>query len=75
MPSSTTITFKLNQSEKVLLEIYDLEGKRIQTMVNATLGVKSHQYTFDGEALPAGAYIYRLKVGDLVESGKLILSK
>lgn len=69
-----TIKFKLNHPEKVLLEIYDLDGKCIQTMVNATLDVRSHQYSFDGEAFPAGIYFYRLQVGEHVESGKLILA-
>ncbi len=72
---STTITFKLKEPKKVLLEIYDLDGKCIQTLVNATLDVQSHQYSFKGATFPAGIYFYRLRVGEHIESGKLILSK
>ncbi|MEZ4887088.1 MAG: T9SS type A sorting domain-containing protein [Chitinophagales bacterium] len=58
-----TIQFELQQSALTKLAIYDLAGKKLQTVVNETLQLGKHQQRVEVGDLPAGMYVCRLKVG------------
>jgi hypothetical protein len=69
---STTITFDLpgeaDNRQHVNLTIYDLRGRRVRELINTDLETGSHKIHWDGrndqgESVPSGIYIYRLKAG------------
>ena len=72
---TTTITFRLPSSAFVRLRVFDLLGREITTLVSEELspGVYSSQWTADD--LPSGTYLYRLEVGDITATKKLVLIK
>lgn len=72
---ATRITYQLPQQSDVLLEIYDMAGRRVQTLVNATVGAGVHHVSFEAENLSSGVYIYRLQTANQVLSKKLTLIK
>lgn len=72
---STNISFDLPQSSNVTLEVFDMMGKRVATLVNGRVSAGSHQVTFNATNLASGIYIYRLNAGSFVQTRKLTLIK
>lgn len=72
---ATTIGFRLPQSGKVSLKVYSLLGEEVATLVNEELASGIYAVPFDGADLASGTYIYRLQVGDAVQTKKLTLLK
>ena len=60
-------------NEKVVLKVYDILGKEIQTLVNEKLNPGTYEVTFDGSQLPSGVYFYQLRTGNFVDTKKLVL--
>lgn len=61
---STEIVYYLDESGPVRLEVFDMAGKRIATLVEAVLPQGEHRARFDAGGLPTGTYIYRLAIGN-----------
>ena len=57
------------------LEVFNVAGKRVTTLVNETRGAGPHLVEFDASSLSSGIYIYRLIAGDFVEHKKMLLLK
>lgn len=72
---TTTIEYYLNKSAEIKLEVFDLLGKKIKTLVNEFQKIGEYIVTFDSDNLPSGIYFYRLISGDYSETKKLILLK
>lgn len=72
---ATEITFELNQNADVLLEVFDLTGQLISTLVNSTHHAGEHTITFDASGLSSGLYLYRLQAGNTVLTRKMIMTK
>jgi len=75
---STCITFILPQKAHVTLEIYNLLGQRVRTLVERVKDAGSHTVVWDGRdksgnPLPSGVYLYRLRAGELVQTKKMLL--
>jgi hypothetical protein len=57
------------------LTIYDLLGRRIETIVDEYRQAGVHTVTFDASGLSSGVYFYRLQAGDAVETKRMVLLK
>ena len=62
------IEFTLAQPASVLLEVFDVTGRRIATLVDEVASAGRHTVEFDRGRLSAGVYPYRLHVGPRVET-------
>ncbi len=76
----TTIRFSLPRSERVVLEIFNLMGQKVRTLLDNTLTAGNHQITWDGtdrsgRKVASGIYLYRLKSGDDIRTRKMTLLK
>jgi hypothetical protein len=72
----TTIRFTVPQGagrQHVSLQVFDLLGRLVVTLVNEGLTPGRHEQTFDATGLVSGAYYYRLRTWESVETRKLIL--
>ncbi len=72
---STTIAFELKTSENVTLNIYNILGQKIATVLNERLNPGSYKATFDATKFPTGIYFYTLKAGSFKETRKMTLLK
>ena len=72
---TTTISYEITQSGKVMLQIFDLLGREVTTLVNGYLPAARHQVQFDASELASGSYIYRLQAGDQVIVKTMVLLK
>ncbi len=72
--ATATIEFTLNQSQPVTLQLFNLQGKQVASLLNETIQPGTHQVTFDSNELPKGLYIYQLQTGSNAESGKIFIT-
>jgi hypothetical protein len=77
---TTKIEFTLAKSGFVTLQIYDVLGRKVRTLVSEELsaGYKSVIWdgkNEDGDDVASGVYFYQLKVGDFSEPKKMLLLK
>ncbi|MEX0747758.1 MAG: T9SS type A sorting domain-containing protein, partial [Rhodothermales bacterium] len=72
---ATNFAYDLTSSSEVRLEIFDLLGRRIATLVDRYEAAGRHVVSFDAGNLPGGAYVYRLSVADRMESRLMVLVK
>ncbi|UCC79646.1 MAG: T9SS type A sorting domain-containing protein, partial [Candidatus Zixiibacteriota bacterium] len=71
----TTIRFVLPKSQEVQLTIYDILGRRVETLIDECRQVGAHAVTFDASHFSSGVYFYKLQVGDRVETKRMVLLK
>jgi glucose/arabinose dehydrogenase len=78
---ATTIEYTLTQNAPVELRVYNVQGQLVRTLVRQDQTAGKQIIRWDGrdgagQALPSGAYLYRLKIGnDFVETKRLLLVK
>lgn len=72
---ATSIAFQLPENSRVTLEVYDVIGQRVATLVDDNLNAGYHEVSFDGTRLASGVYVYRMQAGDFVQTRKLMLIK
>jgi hypothetical protein len=72
---TTTIEFSLSHSGYVTLKVFNLLGAEVATVLAQKLTAGSHSIDWNGTDLPSGVYFYRLAVGSLVATRKMVLLK
>ena len=76
----TNISYRLLETGHISIDIYDMLGNKVRTLVSQTqnAGTKSYQWnaTNDlGQTVSAGMYIYTIQTGDFIQTKKMILLK
>lgn len=76
----TRIAFTVDRTGPVRLEVFDLQGRLVRTLVNEPLVSGDHAVLWDGQTAdgsPAasGTYVYRLSANDQVLAHKMTLLK
>jgi flagellar hook assembly protein FlgD len=65
----------LKKTGLVQLNIYNLNGQLVKTLVNQQMAPGSYKATFDGANLSSGIYYYKLTVDGRVFTKKMMLVK
>ncbi|UCC79680.1 MAG: VCBS repeat-containing protein, partial [Candidatus Zixiibacteriota bacterium] len=73
--ASTTIRYILNKPSPVIIEIYDLLGRRVDIINQGEMSAGEHQVTYYAEYQSSGIYFYRIQAGDYTDSKKMVLLK
>lgn len=73
---TTNISFALPNQASVTLEIFDMLGRKVATIVNNKSMVAGiHNVTFDAAQYASGMYIYRIQAGSFTSTRKMMLIK
>jgi concanavalin A-like lectin/glucanase superfamily protein/type IX secretion system substrate protein len=72
---STKIEYILPKAEQVKIEIFNLLGQKIKTLINKQMPAGSHEIEFTAKDLPSGVYLYRIEAGEFQEVKKMVLLK
>jgi hypothetical protein len=72
---STSISYSVPVSGKVALNVFNVEGKRVAELVNASQEAGEYDVKFDASALSSGVYFYVLNANGFTDSKKMILVK
>lgn len=72
--TATTIEFELKSQVEAELTVYDVTGRKVETVVESEeLSAGKHSYNFNTERLPNGIYYYSLRAGELIETRKMVV--
>jgi len=77
---STTIAFSLPLAGIATVEIYNLKGQKVRSLLHARLPSGDHKAIWDGsndnnQPVSSGIYFYRINSGKQSRTGKMILAK
>lgn len=77
---ATTIAYSLAERSHVTIEVFNLLGQKVNTLIDREESAGSYSINWNGndasgKSVATGVYFYRLRAGDHVESKKMILLK
>lgn len=72
---STTINFTLPAASQVTLDVFNVAGEKVATLVNGQMVQGFHSVNFDASKLSSGIYLYTIKAGSFTATRKMILMK
>jgi concanavalin A-like lectin/glucanase superfamily protein/VCBS repeat protein/type IX secretion system substrate protein len=71
----TTIKYSLPNACNVKLELFDLKGRKIKILLNESKSAGHYSYTFNGNELASGVFLYRIQAGPFEQVKKLVYIK
>jgi Secretion system C-terminal sorting domain len=72
---STLITYSIPTSSNVIINVYNILGELIKTLVNGYQEAGSYKVNFDAGGLSNGIYFYKMQSGNFVQIKKMLLLK
>jgi hypothetical protein len=77
---STVVNFDVKERSNVTIEVYDMKGQLINTLVNEVLPEGTYPATWNGtdmngNVMPSGTYIAKMTAGTFTSSIKMTLAK
>jgi len=77
---TTNITFGLPKESNVTIDVYNLMGQKVATLVNERINAGYHTVNWNGRdasgnRVTSGVYIYKITAGDFAKSKKMLLVK
>jgi hypothetical protein len=73
--AQTTISYSLPKESDISIDIFDIMGRKVETLVVGMQTAGEHQAVWNAENKSSGIYFYRLKAGDLVKTQRCVLLK
>ena len=77
---TTSISFSMPHDGQVLLQVFDVTGALVKTLIDQSIRAGNMQTTWDGTNLSgnkvaSGVYLYRMAAGNFVTAKKMVLMK
>ncbi len=72
---ATKIQYALPKAGYVRLEVFDILGSKVATLVNGLMQAGTYDAEFDASKFSSGVYMYRLTAGNYSATNKMILVK
>jgi len=77
---STTISFNLPKAGNVKLDVYNIKGQRVKTLIDGFMNPDMHSVVWNGtdqnnQSVASGVYFYRLTANGKSETKKMLLMK
>ena len=73
---STSIRFDIQKTANVSLEVYNVNGQRVATLINnEVVSPGTKEVSFNGSNLSSGIYYYTLRTGSFTDTKKMMLIK
>lgn len=69
----TVLRFKLSREMFVRLQVFDVRGNEVTTLINEELAAGEHRARFIAHDFPSGVYLFRLRAAGMVSSRKGVL--
>jgi subtilisin family serine protease len=73
--SSTKISYEINNTGDVAIDIFDILGRKVETLINGIQPAGKYSLVWEATGLPSGIYFARLESNDQVTSNKMIFLK
>lgn len=72
---STVIKYQVPQNSFVNINVYDVLGNQVRTLVREEKAAGSYDVKFDASNMPSGVYFYSIQAGAFTQTKKMILMK
>jgi len=73
---SAVISYTLQDTRRVSMNIIDQQGRRIATVMNGVNGAGRHEAVWNAKSVPAGVYIWKIAIDDNEKwTGKIIIGR
>ena len=72
---TTTITFTTPESGNVTVDVFNVAGQKIDTIVSEYMNAGNHSIVWDGNGFSAGVYFYSVTSGSYLKTMKMTLIK
>jgi hypothetical protein len=72
---STIVNLQCSIKGMVILKVYDITGREVQTLVNEVMNPGTYVIRFDGSGLTSGVYFYRMQAGDYIQTRRMVILK
>ena len=72
---STTISYSIPQASNIKLEVFNILGEKIASLVNGFTQSGNHHVLWNAGNCASGIYFYRISSKDLVQTKKMMLLK
>ena len=72
---TTNIKYSLPINSEVILEVFNINGKLINTLYSGLKTTGNHTIEWNAESFPSGVYFVKLNAGKFIQTQKLILVK
>jgi hypothetical protein len=73
--STASIKYNLPISSDVVIEIYDILGRKVETLIQENKQAGYHQVAWDAKNQPSGLYFCRIQAGEYAATEKMLLLK
>ncbi|MBN1291411.1 MAG: T9SS type A sorting domain-containing protein [Candidatus Latescibacteria bacterium] len=73
--SSTTICFTIDKTGYTTVEVYNVGGQKVDTILKANLNSENHSVVWDADRFAAGVYFYMVRSGSFSGIRKMTLLK
>ncbi len=73
--ASTIIQYNLPSASDVTIEIYDILGRNVETLVQGEQPAGYHQVTWNADDASSGMYFYKIQASEFAETRKMLLLK
>jgi hypothetical protein len=70
---SWTITFTLPEEARVRLDVFNVAGAKVATLIDGWRTAGTHAAELDASTLASGLYFYRLQAGEIRETRKVMV--
>ncbi|GAB4336604.1 MAG: hypothetical protein Kow0037_18090 [Calditrichia bacterium] len=72
---TTTIRFTIPKNVETRLEVFNVLGEKVATLINQRLKAGEYTVNWDGSKVASGIYFYRLKAGQYSATRRMLLVK
>lgn len=73
--ATTTIEYGIPEAARVTIDIYDVLGRRVETLVDQYQSAGYHQATWKAGSQTSGMYFFKIQANDYVEQKSMMLLK
>jgi hypothetical protein len=69
----TAISYSISDETNVIIEVYNILGQKVATLINEVKSAGDHSIIFDAKDLDSGIYFYRLTTENHTQSNSMVL--
>ncbi len=71
----TQIQYEMKSAGQVKMDLFDIRGAKVRTLINEQKPAGSYEFAFDGSQLSSGVYFYSMTANGITKTRKLVLMK
>jgi Secretion system C-terminal sorting domain len=72
---TTNISINLHEQAEVIVSVYNINGRLVKTLAEASLDAGSHELLFDGSSITSGIYLVQVSTSEFSQVQKVVLLK